>query len=123
MSTRSLASRWMPDKRSPPVRDPDTRGRRGSEVVGVEGVDAESCDNKAIPPAERAKRHMQYDQYLLTEVLSFTARLNSNPFVITTGASLGAYHAVNFAFRYPHQVGRVIGMSGYYDITRWTDGS
>ncbi|MCP4362975.1 MAG: esterase, partial [Chloroflexi bacterium] len=47
---------------------------------------------------------------------------NDNPFLITTGASFGAYHAVNFALRQPHLVGRTIGMSGIYDISRWTDG-
>src|SRR3989337_3609112 len=49
------------------------------QMICVDSVDAESWYNKTIPPAERAKRHMQYDQYLLTEVLPFTARLNSNP--------------------------------------------
>ncbi len=92
------------------------------QMICVDSVDAESWYNKTIPPADRVKRHMQYDQYILTEVLSFSAQHNTNPFVITTGASFGAYHAVNFAFRYPHQIGRVIGMSGYYDVKRWTGG-
>ena len=45
---------------------------------------------------------------------------NGNPFTITTGASFGAYHAANFAFRHPELVGRTIGMSGIYDIRQWT---
>ncbi len=92
------------------------------QMICVDSVDAESWYNKTIPPADRVKRHMQYDQYVLTEVLPFSAQRNTNPFVITTGTSFGAYHAVNFAFRYPHQIGRVIGMSGYYDVKRWTGG-
>lgn len=52
----------------------------------------------------------------------FTLHQNPDPFLIVTGASFGAYHAVNFAFRYPHQVGRVVALSGYYDIKRWTGG-
>jgi esterase/lipase superfamily enzyme len=55
-------------------------------------------------------------------VLPFTRHRNPNPFLIATGASLGAYHAVNFAFRHPHVVGRVIGMSGMYDIKALTRG-
>ena len=47
---------------------------------------------------------------------------NPNPFLITTGASFGAYHALTFALRYPHLVGRAIGMSGIYDIREVTDG-
>jgi len=94
----------------------------GIQLICVDSVDGESWYNRAAPVAERARRHIQYDQYVLTEVLPFSARLNGNPFVITTGASFGAYHAVNFAFRYPHLIGRVIGLSGYYDLKRWTEG-
>jgi esterase/lipase superfamily enzyme len=90
------------------------------QIFCVDSVDGESWYAKDRLPAERAKRHAQYDQYLLTEVLPFTAERNPNLFLIVTGASFGAYHAANFAFRYPHLVGRIIGMSGYYDIKRWT---
>ena len=65
---------------------------------------------------------MQYDLYLLNEVLPFTKQHNPNSFLINTGTSFGAYHAVNFAFRYPHLVDRVIGLSGLYDIKRFTEG-
>ena len=92
------------------------------QMVCVDSVDADSWYAKALHPADRARRHVHYDRYILTEVLPFTTQRNPNPFLIATGASFGAYHAVNFAFRYPHLVGRVIGMSGYYDITRWTNG-
>jgi esterase/lipase superfamily enzyme len=92
------------------------------QMICVDSVDGESWYNKQIPPAQRALRHLQYDRYLLTEVLPLTAERNPNPFIITTGASFGAYHAMNFALRYPHLVGRAIGMSGYYDIKRWTGG-
>lgn len=92
------------------------------QLFSVDSVDAESWYNKSIPPGDRARRHTQYDRYILTEVLPFTQELNSNTFLIVTGASFGAYHAVNFAFRHPELVGRVLGMSGYYDIKRFTDG-
>jgi esterase/lipase superfamily enzyme len=48
--------------------------------------------------------------------------VNGTPYLITTGASFGAYHAANFAFRHPHLVGRMIGLSGLYDIKRFADG-
>ena len=47
---------------------------------------------------------------------------NPNPFLIVTGASFGGYHALNFAFRHPEHVGRVLSMSGLCDIRRFTDG-
>ncbi|RMG98061.1 MAG: esterase [Chloroflexi bacterium] len=92
------------------------------QMYCVDSVDAESWYARWKHPADRAWRHVQYEQYLLNEVLPLSRQKNPNPFLITTGASFGAYHAVNFALRHPHLVGRTIGMSGIYDISRWTDG-
>ena len=92
------------------------------QMFCVDSVDGESWYAEGIPPADRARRHTQYDQFVLDEVLPWTLQRNSNPFLIVTGASFGAYHAINFSFRHPERVGRVIGMSGYYDIKRWTGG-
>src|SRR5690606_32644907 len=85
-------------------------------------VDAESWYARDKHPGERAWRHLQYERYILDEVLALTRQVNPNPYLIATGASFGAYHAVNLAFRYPHVVNRVIGMSGMYDIKTLTDG-
>jgi len=96
--------------------------RGGIQLFCVDSVDDESWYARGRHPAERAWRQEQYDRYILNEVLPFTTQHNSNPFLITTGTSFGAYHAVNFAFRYPQLVGRVIGLSGLYDIKRFTGG-
>jgi esterase/lipase superfamily enzyme len=87
----------------------------------VDSVDAESWYAKWKHPADRARRHAAYDAYLHNEVVPFTQR-NPNPFLVTTGASFGAYHAMSFALRHPHLVGRVLGLSGMYDIREMTDG-
>ncbi len=92
------------------------------QVFCVDSVDAESWYAHHRHPAARAARHTQYDSYLLNEVLPLSRHLNPNPFLITLGASFGAYHAVNFALRHPDQVGRTLGLSGIYEIDRWTDG-
>jgi esterase/lipase superfamily enzyme len=92
------------------------------QLYCVDSVDAESWYARWAHPAGRAARHAQYDQYLLREVLPLSCHKNDNPFLIVTGASFGAYHAANFAFRYPDRVGRIIGLSGIYDIDRWADG-
>jgi esterase/lipase superfamily enzyme len=92
------------------------------QLFCVDSVDAESWYARRKHPGARAWRHVQYDAYLLNEVLPLTRAVNDNPFLITTGASFGAYHAANFAFRHPHLVGRMIGLSGLYDIRRFTDG-
>lgn len=92
------------------------------QLCCVDSVDAESWYARWRHPAARAWRQEQYDRYLLGEVLPLTWQLNRNPFLITTGASFGAYHAANFAFRHPELTGRMIGLSGFYDIRRFTGG-
>lgn len=91
------------------------------QLYCVDSIDGESWYNKSIGPSARAWRQVQYNHYLTDEVLPFMTQRNNNPFLISTGASFGAYHAVNFAFLYPQIVRRVIGMSGLYDISRFAD--
>lgn len=92
------------------------------QLYCVDSVDSESWYNDWAHPGGRAWRHMQYESYLLNEVLPLSKHRNHNPFLIVTGASFGAYHAANFGLRHPDLVDRIIAMNGYYDITRWTDG-
>ncbi|MDQ3697576.1 MAG: alpha/beta hydrolase-fold protein [Gemmatimonadota bacterium] len=93
------------------------------QLYCVDSVDGESWYNTHVHAIVRAARHAQYDRYLADELLPFTAWRNPNPFVIATGASFGAYHALAFALRHPERVGRVLGMSGLYDIRRFADGA
>jgi esterase/lipase superfamily enzyme len=90
-------------------------------LICVEGVDRESWYSKGHP-FHRVRRHDQYDSYVLNEVLPFTWKRNPNPFLITTGASFGAYHALDFGLRYPQWVSRILSMSGMCDIRRFADG-
>lgn len=77
--------------------------------------------DKRLSPRARARQHLRYDAYLTQELLPFTEYVNGTPYVIATGASFGAYHAVCFGMRHPERVDRIIGMSGIYDIT-WLTG-
>jgi esterase/lipase superfamily enzyme len=92
------------------------------QVCCVDSVDGESWYAKWKHPHDRAVRHTQYDAYLRDEVLPLLGHINPNPFLITTGASFGAFHAMSFALRYPDRVGRVVGLSGIYDIREITGG-
>jgi esterase/lipase superfamily enzyme len=91
------------------------------QLYCVDSVDSDSWYAKWKHPADRAFYHARYDAYLRDEVVPLTQG-NPNPFLITTGASFGAYHALTFALRYPQLVGRAIGLSGVYDIREVTDG-
>jgi len=92
------------------------------QLCCVDSVDADSWYAKWKHPSDRARYHARYDRYLHDEVLPFTRSRNANPFLISTGASFGAYHALTFALRHPFEVGRAIGLSGIYDIREMTDG-
>ncbi len=92
------------------------------QLFCVDSVDAESWYARWRPPAERVRRHAQYDEYVLREVLPFSSERNPNPFLIVTGASFGGYHATSFSLRHPERVGRVLSMSGLCDVKRFADG-
>jgi esterase/lipase superfamily enzyme len=92
------------------------------QLFCVDAVDGESWYARHKWPGDRVWRHVQYDAYLLREVVPFTRHENAHPFLTVTGASFGAYHAVNFALRHPEEVGRVLGMGGIYDVGGFVDG-
>jgi esterase/lipase superfamily enzyme len=66
--------------------------------------------------------HLVYEQYLIEEFLPYLRAVNATPFLILTGASFGAFHAVNFALRYPSLVQRVVAMSGDYRSQKYVEG-
>jgi esterase/lipase superfamily enzyme len=92
------------------------------QLYCVDSIDADSWYAKWKHPADRALAHASYDAYVRDEVLPLTNLENGNRFLVTAGASFGAYHAVTFALRYPELVSRAIGLSGLYDIRQQTDG-
>lgn len=92
------------------------------QLYCVDSVDEESWYAHWKHPADRAWRQTQYESYLRHEVLPLSRQRNGNPFLIATGASFGAYQAMNFALRHPWEVGRVLAMSGLYDVKENTGG-
>jgi esterase/lipase superfamily enzyme len=89
------------------------------QIYCVDSVDEESWYAWHKHPGDRAWRHIQYENYLLEEVLPLVYKKNPTPFLIVSGASFGAYHAMNFALRHPDLTNRVIALSGMYNIERW----
>jgi esterase/lipase superfamily enzyme len=87
------------------------------QLFCVESVDDESFYCDWCPPRDRVIRHLQYEAYIINEVIPFTVTRNNNPALIAHGCSMGAYHAVNIAFRYPHLFCKVVAFSGRFDLT------
>jgi esterase/lipase superfamily enzyme len=92
------------------------------QLYCIDALDWETWYGKHLHPGQRAWRYEQYDRYLRDELVPFTRWRNPNPYLIVTGMSFGAYHAMNFALRHPEHVGRVLTMHGLYDISRFADG-
>jgi len=61
-----------------------------------------------LPVEERARRHEAYERWLLERV--------DDDDVITTGVSMGAYHAANLALRHPDRFPLALCFSGIYDV-------
>jgi len=64
----------------------------------VDSFDRESWSNSGVSLEERARRHGAYEAWILGEVVPFIRDdCGGASEVITCGASLGAFHAANFA--------------------------
>jgi esterase/lipase superfamily enzyme len=87
------------------------------QLYCLDSIDSETFYCPSCPAEKRLERHGLYEQYVLQEVLPITVEKNPNPFLIAHGCSIGAYHAVNIAFRHPELFGKVVGLSGRYDLT------
>ena len=87
------------------------------QVYCLDSIDKESFYAPDVTPAERIQRHLVYEQYILREVMDLVHRRNPGPELVAAGCSLGAYHAVNLAFKYPSMFSKVVGLSGRYDLT------
>lgn len=92
------------------------------QLYCVDSVDAESFYCYWAHPAGRIVRHLQYEDYILNEALPLTRAKNDNPFLMAHGCSFGAFHALNIAFRHPHLFGRVLALSGKYDMSGFFGG-
>lgn len=87
------------------------------QLYCVDSIDFESLYCFWRHPADRIRRHMQYEEYILQEVIPLMARKNDHPCTIAHGCSLGAFHATNLAFRHPHLFRKLCAFSGRYDLT------
>ncbi len=92
------------------------------QLFAVDSVDAESWYNRDVPPRWRIARHLQYEHYILREVLPYLRQVNHNPLLAALGCSFGGYHAANIAFRHPHLFTAMLSMSGAFDLSSFLGG-
>ncbi len=83
----------------------------------VDSVDGESWYANDRPPAERVRRHLAYERYLVDELIP---AMPQTP--VATGTSFGAFHALLLALRRPWHVQGFVALSGAYDTEHWLGG-
>ncbi len=93
-----------------------------NQLFCLDSVDGESFYNGWADPYTRIVRQQQYEGYVLEEVMPFVRDRAQHDFIISAGASFGAYHAANFVFKQPWQFGKLIAMSGSFDIRSFMGG-
>lgn len=81
----------------------------------VDSVDCESWLAYWKYPGHRGWRHEQYDHYIIEEVVPFIREHSRwEAGLMTTGCSMGGYHAPNFFFRHPDVFDTTIALSGLF---------
>ena len=88
----------------------------------VDTVDMESWYNRNVPPRWRIARHVQYEDYLIHEVVPFIRLKNRDSHLVSLGCSFGGYHATNIALRHPDVFTGLLTMSGAFDLSNFLDG-
>jgi len=88
------------------------------QIFCIDGINHETFYCGSTHPSERMKRHLEYETYVLEEVIPFMHETNPHPCLISHGCSLGAYHAANIAFRHPHLFDKLVAFSGRFDLTK-----
>jgi esterase/lipase superfamily enzyme len=91
-------------------------------VYCPDSIDLDSLYNKRIHPADRMRTHNAYENVIVRDVFDYARREGSSHRVALCGASLGAYHAANIAFRHPDAVSHLISLSGAFEISDFFDG-
>ena len=88
----------------------------------VDSVDMESWYNRNVPPRWRIARHVQYEDYLIHEVVPLVRRINRDAHLVSLGCSFGGYHATNIALRHPDVFTGLLSMSGAFDVSSFLGG-
>ena len=94
----------------------------GLQLVCVSTVDTETFYARQLPARWRVERYLQYERYLLEDLVPFVRLVSGWPTMGVTGCSFGAYHAFTMALRHPDVFTSCIAMGGAFDLTRFLDG-
>jgi esterase/lipase superfamily enzyme len=93
------------------------------QLFCVDSVDGESWYNNGVPPRWKIARQMQYQDYVMNEVVPYIRNGgNRDPHLATCGCSFGAYHAANLALKHPDTITGFLSMGGAFDVSNFLHG-
>ncbi len=101
------------------VRDLVDGGR--VKLYCVDAHDGASWSAAHLPIEDRAREHARYEAWIVDQVVPFIRADCGEDAgdIMTTGCSMGAFHAVNFAFKRADLFPMAMCMSGNYDPGAW----
>lgn len=86
------------------------------QLFTVDSIDGETVSNQWGSPHDRVRRHEAWFCYVTQELTPRVRELNgTGQDLLSTGFSMGAYHAANCFFRRPDIFDGLIALSGVYD--------
>ncbi|HEU4423085.1 MAG TPA: alpha/beta hydrolase-fold protein [Pilimelia sp.] len=86
----------------------------------VDSYDSSSWAARDVPLEERARRHGAYESWITEQVVPhIQADSGGAGDIITTGVSMGAFHALNFALKRADLFPLAMCFSGNYDPSAW----
>jgi len=92
-------------------------------AFSIGGVNFDSWLNDELSNEEKSKKHFDYNQFIVEEVLPMMFGQCGGPVpIIVCGAALGGYHAANIYFKRPDLFYGVISISATYNIEHITNG-
>jgi esterase/lipase superfamily enzyme len=87
------------------------------KVFSINSINRESWLNPRMHPRDMGIRQAQYNDYICNEVVPYIwSNCQGRIGIVTSGASLGAFHSANQLFRRPDLFDGMIAMSGSFDI-------
>lgn len=90
------------------------------KVYCVDSGDAYSWSDEGVPTEERARRHGDYEAWVIDQAVPWIrGDCGGGVEIMTMGCSLGAYHAANFALKRADLFPLALCFSGNYDPTTW----
>jgi esterase/lipase superfamily enzyme len=89
-----------------------------------DSIDSESWLNTAASNGHKNYMHDRYENYILHEFIPTIHHLSGwRCPMVTTGCSMGGYHALNFYLKHPDIFDTTIAQSGVYDVRFFTGGN